>query len=80
MNAKASRSAARPASHEAQFRKELAQRAAMYYRLRYSKERALARLRANSRWDFEQSGGRPTWLTDAALEEIVTSTYNRRPS
>jgi len=80
MNESARRPAAQPASNEAQFRKELGQRAAMYYRLRFSKERALARLRANALWDFEQSGGRPRWLSDATLEEIVTSTYNRRPS
>ena len=67
-------------SHESQFRKELAQRAAMYYRLRFSKERALTRLRANVSWDFEQSGARPSWLTDDEIVAIVNTTYRRRPS
>jgi hypothetical protein len=67
-------------SRVAQVRTELGQRAAMYYRLRFSKERALERLRANVAWDFELSGsGRPSWLSDRELEAIVNATYTRRP-
>jgi hypothetical protein len=64
-----------------QVRKELGQRAAMYYRLRFSKERALDRLRANVAWDYSVGAvGRPSWLTDDELEKIVNTTYARRPT
>jgi len=68
-------------SRRAQIEKELAQRAAMYYRLRFSRERALDRLRANVVWDYAVgSAGRPDWLDDGAIETIVDATYARRPS
>jgi hypothetical protein len=68
-------------SRRQQVRTELGQRAAMYYRLRFSKERAVERLRANVAWDYSVgSVGRPSWLTDAEIESIVAKTYARRPS
>jgi hypothetical protein len=63
------------------YRHELAQRAGMFYRLGYPPSRALARLVANVDWDFEiGAGGRPAGLTNDDIEEIVKSTYLRRPS
>lgn len=63
----------------AMYRKELAQRAAMYYRLGYSAENATRRLQANVAWDFEV-GGRPESLSDAEIGSIVESTFARRPA
>lgn len=63
------------------YRTELAQRAGMFYRLGYPPSRALARLVANVEWDFEVgTGGRPPELSDAVIEEIVKTTYLRRPA
>lgn len=63
-------------SRRAMVEKELRQRAAMYYRLRYSKDRALERLRQNVVWDFRR--GRPTWLDDGAISAIVDAVYARQ--
>jgi len=63
------------------YRRELAQRAGMFYRLGYPPSRAIARLVANVRWDFEVgTGGRPSQLSDDEIEEIVKTTYLRRPA
>ncbi len=63
------------------YRRELAQRAGMLYRLGYPPSRAIARLVANVEWDFELgTGGRPANLSNEDIEEIVKSTYLRRPS
>ena len=63
------------------YRQELTERAGMYYRLGYPPSRAMARLRANVQWDFEIGcGGRPVDLSDAAIADIVKTTYLRRPN
>ena len=65
----------------AMYRREVAQRAALFYRLGYAPAAATARLCANAAWDFEASkGGRPTALSDAAIADIVKETYARRPA
>jgi hypothetical protein len=71
----------RPDNRVAMYRRELAQRAGMFYRLGYPPSRAIARLVANADWDFEIGcGGRPDELSDDAIAEIVKSTYLRRPT
>lgn len=63
------------------YKKELADRAGLFYRLGYPPSRAAARLKANVAWDFEIGAGvRPRELDDDAIEEIVKSTYLRRPA
>lgn len=70
-----------PANRDAMYRREVAQRAGMYYRLGYTAAAATARLRANAAWDFEATaGGRPKALSDEAIAEIVEKTYARRPA
>jgi hypothetical protein len=65
----------------AMYRDELAQRAALFYRLGYARERAVARLRANVAWDFElPAGTRPAGLSDSDIAGIVDATYQRRPA
>ena len=63
------------------YRRELLQRAGMFYRLGYPPSRAIRRLIANVEWDFELGGsGRPAELSDDHITEIVKSTYLRRPT
>lgn len=64
----------------AMYRAELLERAALLCRLGYSSKRALARLKANVAWDFEQAsdGRRPAGLTDRELGEMVKAAYLRR--
>jgi len=64
----------------AMYRREVAQRAAMFYRLGYSISDATGRVLANARWDFELGAPRPDELSDAALGDIVKTTYARRPA
>ena len=71
----------RPSNRVAMYKRELAQRAGLFYRLGYPPSRAIARLIANAEWDFEVgTGGRPTELSDEAISEIVKATYLRRPT
>ncbi|MCC6748285.1 MAG: hypothetical protein IT371_11540 [Deltaproteobacteria bacterium] len=54
---------------------ELAERAALLYRLGYSKADAQERLRGNARWDFELHGEPPH---AQRVAEIVDRVYARR--
>jgi hypothetical protein len=63
------------------YRKELAERAGLYSRLGYPPSKAISRLTANLRWDFEfVDGTRPPGLADSDIADIVKATYLRRPS
>lgn len=63
------------------YRREIAQRAGLYYRLGYPQAQAVVRVRANLDWDFELgTGGRPPGLTDTEIAAIVAATYARRPT
>jgi hypothetical protein len=74
-------SASNPAKRDTMYRREVAQRAALYYRLGHTAADAKARLCAYAAWDFEATaGGRPKVLTDEAIAEIVEKTYARRPA
>jgi hypothetical protein len=71
----------RRASRVEMYRSELTQRAGMFYRLGYPPSRAIARLIANTEWDFELGcGDRPDDLSNDSIAEIVKSTYLRRPT
>lgn len=65
---------------------ELADRAALFYRLGFSEAAAVARLRARVAWEFDppsKTGGhhaRPKGLDDQAIAKIVGDTYARRPA
>jgi len=59
---------------EAMYLTELEERAALLYRLRYDRSYAVARLRANVRWDFELH--RVPKLVDR-VEAIVDAVYAR---
>jgi hypothetical protein len=63
---------------------EVANRAALLYRLGYTAEVATERLTARVAWEFEPTSKhapnrRPESLSDAAIAKIVTETYARRP-
>jgi hypothetical protein len=65
---------------------ELAQRAALLYRLGFTVEAATARLAARTAWEFDPpSHGkhgvhhRPAALSDQAIAKIVADTFARRP-
>ncbi|MFN0252590.1 MAG: hypothetical protein ACKV2T_37285 [Kofleriaceae bacterium] len=62
---------------------ELADRAALFYRLGFSEQAATRRLVASIAWEFDQpSTGahtRPVALSDAAIGKIVSDTYARKP-
>ena len=62
------------------YRRELTDRAALFYRLGYSQEHAIARLQANAEWDFEVGTQRPEALGPEAIAELVAATYARRPA
>lgn len=63
------------------YRKELADRAGLYSRLGYPPSKAIARLTANLKWDFDfDDGARPAGLADEDVADIVKATYLRRPS
>jgi hypothetical protein len=57
---------------------ELANRAALFYRLGFSEAAATERLRARVAWEFDRT--RPKGLTDDAIAKIVSDTYARRPA
>ncbi len=61
------------------YRKEMADRAGLYSRLGYPPSKAIARLTANLRWDFDFSDdARPAGLADEDVADIVEATYLRR--
>ena len=63
------------------YRRELSERAGLYSRLGYPPSRAIARLQANVKWDFElDRDPRPKGLSDDDIADIVKSTYLRRPA
>ncbi len=65
-----------PAStRDEMYRRELEDRAALMYRLGYTKERAKARLRTYVAWDFELHG-RPRHAAD--VDKIVDAVFKRR--
>ncbi|MEM9490168.1 MAG: hypothetical protein AAGC55_13555 [Myxococcota bacterium] len=70
----------RAAARLTMYRREVAQRAALLYRLGYPVERAIARLQANADWDFEVGADRPIELSAEGIAEIARATYARRPS
>jgi hypothetical protein len=57
---------------DAQLR-DLRERAALFYRLGYTAEAAIARLTARCAWEHGE-------LTDAVIAKEVNDTYARRPS
>jgi hypothetical protein len=64
-------------------RRELRDRAALYFRLGYPPAAAIARLVAAVAWEHDPAGGahqRPDGLSDASIAELVHATYARRPS
>ncbi|WP_428266181.1 hypothetical protein [Haliangium sp.] len=72
---------AAPDRRVAMYRRELTERAALFYRLGYTAEQATARLQANVAWDFGSGADpRPPALADTAVAELVQRTYARRPA
>lgn len=63
--------------------REVADRAALLFRLGFSEKDATKRLVAHIAWEFDQpSTGahqRPATLSDAAIGKIVSDTYARKP-
>ena len=61
-------------------KREIAQRAAIFYRLGYPAATAALRISANLAWEHHLPGhARPHDLDDAAIAALVASTYARRP-
>jgi len=61
--------------------REVRERAALYFRLGYPADVAIARIRAAVAWEHEPpTPGRPAGLSDAAIAAAVRETYARRPS
>lgn len=73
------RIAAYDRSRTEMYRRELGDRAALFYRLGYPIEHAIARLQANAEWDFEIGAARPGALDADAVAEIARAIYARRP-
>jgi hypothetical protein len=61
------------------YRREVAERAAIFYRLGYTQEQATARLQGNADWDFE-TAARPRELDADSIGQIVATTFARRPA
>ena len=59
---------------------EVRQRAALYYRLGFSSQRAAQRIRANVGWEHSVAGVRAPQLADDDIRALVDATYARRPS
>jgi hypothetical protein len=62
--------------------RDLRDRAALFARLGYSAAAATARLQARVAWDYEPPSKRgphvrPAGLSDAAIAQLVTETYQR---
>jgi hypothetical protein len=68
------------AARLAAYRREVAERAAIFYRLGYTQDQATARLQANADWDFETGVARPDELDAEAIGQIVATTFARRPA
>ena len=62
------------AAREAMYRRELEERAALLFRLGYSKKRAQKRLQANVSWDFELHD-KPKHLSE--IDRIVDEVFRR---
>jgi hypothetical protein len=62
------------ARRDAMYRDELEDRASLFSRLGYSRERCKARLKANVKWDFEMRGS-PRHERD--IDRIVDAVYRR---
>jgi hypothetical protein len=62
------------------YRREVAERAAIFYRLGYTQDQATARLQANADWDFESGASRPDELDADSIGQIVATTFARRPA
>jgi hypothetical protein len=65
--------------------RELADRAALLYRLGFSKAAATHRLTARIAWEFDPHSKhgahrRPASLSDEGIAKIVDETYARRPA
>ena len=63
---------------------EIADRAALFYRLGFSVEDATARITSRVAWEFDPTAkqghhARPASLSDQAIAKIVKDTYARRP-
>jgi hypothetical protein len=60
---------------------EIADRAALFFRLGFTEQAATKRLVARIAWEFDQPGvsSRPAALSDAAIGKIVSETYARKP-
>jgi len=58
---------------------ELANRAALLYRLGFTATAATARLVARIAWEYEGPHQRPDSLSDQAIAKIVSDTFARRP-
>lgn len=67
-----------PEKAEAQYRKELEERAGLLHRLHYDRAEALRRLRGNVAWDWEINPA-PEFVERirASVEEIVDRVYSR---
>ncbi len=64
---------------------ELAQRAALLFRLGFSQRAAVSRLAARVAWEFDPPSKhgphhRPASLSDAGIAQIVADTYARKPA
>jgi hypothetical protein len=68
------------ATRLAMYRREVAERAAIFYRLGYTQDQATARLQANADWDFEVGASRPDELDADAIGQIVATAFARRPA
>ena len=63
---------------------EIADRAALFYRLGFTIEDATSRITARVAWEFDPAAKqghykRPATLSDQAIAKIVKDTYARRP-
>jgi hypothetical protein len=73
-----------PARRAAVAATELAQRAALLYRLGFTADAATRRLVARTAWEYDVASKhsphrRPEALSDQAIAKIVSDTYARRP-
>jgi hypothetical protein len=69
-----------PAKRVIMYRKEVAQRAGVFFRLGYTVEQARARLAQNAVWEFESGADEPDGLSEQDIADIVAATYARRPA
>lgn len=62
---------------EDMLRSELEDRAALLYRLGYTKQAAKSRLRANVQWDYELRGKPRSVETEREIDKLVDAVYKR---